>query len=572
MKYQPNRRLVMLLLAAFVIALALPLGAQTTLADPNDPIYAQFDAWATRGLLRNLPRLRPYTVAMTIGLLKEVAVAGGEADARVASGYLEVLRDSALRIRSDVRALAALSSSGRSYMAMAAPGASYTGLLAEGLGASARVEGWLTKNYPDAVTPYGTRFDRDPLFGSGSSLGAGTDIAQDLVSDLSYGSEGLGIQAGYMRGSWGPIYSNGVVVGPQSPQSGQLTFSLRSPSLTADIGFFMLQQGWPDAMGIKDKASKEIGFSSSKFMMIHGANWSPAPWLELGFFESMVWVGRIEPLYFLPLSELFLSQSVAGYSDNAFMGLSSSVYLPADLKLDLVGYVDDLAFSTILKGTWDTNWKVAAQACLSWAPQSPVLQRLSLDYTAVTPYTYTHWEDAGSSVAGNAYNGALAYTNAGKNLGPALDPNSDRVTLQADSVNIGGARLSGVLRLIRHGNASAGVTVGGTPYDATTNASGDASGDLGDSGVYSPGLLLGWIFQGDKPTGTSPRYFRFLTQSVIQVSAQAGFDLTYQLPIERLGTLDLGLGYLFEYMANADLVAGATSAKHYLSFKAGLQL
>ena len=58
--------------------------------------------------------------------------------------------------------------------------------------------------------------------------------------------------------------------------------------------------------------------------------------------------------------------------------------------------------------------------------------------------------------SGDSYFGALAYTNAGQNIGPALDPNSDRITLQAKSRNIGGATVSGVFRLIRHGNASRG--------------------------------------------------------------------------------------------------------------------
>ena len=42
------RRIGALLVAVFGL-IVLPLAAQTTLADPNDPIYADIDAWATKG-------------------------------------------------------------------------------------------------------------------------------------------------------------------------------------------------------------------------------------------------------------------------------------------------------------------------------------------------------------------------------------------------------------------------------------------------------------------------------------------------------------------------------------------
>jgi hypothetical protein len=557
------------LLGALAIAIsglcAVRLQAQTTVADPNDPLYAVIDAWATKGLLKNLPRLRPYTMAMTVGLLREVAASGREADADEAQRYLDILEDSAVHVRADTRATAVLSSSETSYVAMAAPGFSINSLIGGRLGISTRMDVWLTTGNADTLAPYGTRFDRDPLFGSGSGLPHGTEVTQDLVSDLSYGTEDLGIQAGLIRGSWGPVYDNGVVIGPQSPQSGQLLFSWRTPAITTDFGFLMLQQGWPGS----------VGLNSQKYLVIHGVNWSPLGWLELGIFEAMVWVDRIEPLYFIPLSEFFISQAMAGYSDNSFMGVSASAYLPNSMKLDLVGFADDLDFGGVLSGRFDTKWKMAVQACLSWAPESRVLQRLSLDYTAVGPYTYTHWAEAGSGSSGLPYYGAMAYTNAGKNLGPALDPNSDRITLQAKSWNIGGARISGVLRLIRHGNASEGVN----GYNSSTSASGDASGDLADCGLIKfadpldpDKTLYAWIFQGDYDTGTSPKYIRFLTQAVLQVSAQAGFDIGFTKYLEGIGTLNAGFGYLFEYMANTGCVAGATSLKHYFSLSAGLAL
>jgi hypothetical protein len=295
--------------------------------------------------------------------------------------------------------------------------------------------------------------------------------------------------------------------------------------------------------------------------------------MELGLFETMVWVDRIEPLYFIPLSELFASQSLSGYGDNSFAGVSGSIYLPQNLRFDSVIYADDYDFSGILKGRFDTKWKIAAQASLSWAPESPLVQLVGLDYTAIGPYTYTHWADGGTSRTGLQYNGALAYTNGGVNIGPALEPNSDRVTLSAKSRTIQGLQVSGEFRMIRHGNASAGVAY----YTNATSASGNASGDIGDSGQFktdptNPPAV--WnnanIFAGDYATGTSPKFFRFLTQDVLQTSFQFGVGADYSLPVPGLGSLEAGASYLFEYILNNNLMAGSTSIKHYLSVKVGM--
>jgi hypothetical protein len=554
----------------------LPLAAQTTLADPNDPIYADIDAWATKGLLKNLPRLRPYTMTMTLGLLKDVAATGSVEDVAEAQRYIAILRDYAVHPRADVRADAALSSSsGNKDAVMAAPGLALNSLIGDHLGLSARMDVWLTHGTEvSSLAPYGQAYDRDFLYGSGSGLGGSTEVCQDLVSDTTYGDENLGVQAGYMRGSWGPIYDDGIVIGPQSPESGQLTFSWRSPTLTFDTGFFMLQQGWSDSTNLKDSEGDLIGLNSGKYLMIHGLNWAPNGWLELGICESIVWTDRIEPLYFIPFSEYFISHSYSNYTDKAHVGFSASFYLPESLKLDLVTYIDDLNFATgILEGNWDTKWKLATQACLSWAPESSVVQRVSLDYTAVLPYMYTYeYDETGSDASGNHYFGANAYTNGGQNIGPDLEPNSDRITLQAKSKTIDGVQASGILRLIRHGNASAGVN----GYNSSTSASGDASGDLGDPGVINIGTpanpVYTWIFQGGYNTGTWPLYLRFLTQSVLQITMQAGFGVDYTRHIDNLGTLNAGFGYTFEYIANDGCVSGATSVNNYLSFTMGLAL
>ena len=300
--------------------------------------------------------------------------------------------------------------------------------------------------------------------------------------------------------------------------------------------------------------------------MLHGINWSPVSWMTLGLLESVVWADRMEPLYFLPLSELFTSQSIASWGDNSFVGLSGSLYLPQNLRFDAVAYADDLDFSGMIKGNFDTKWKLAIQGVLSWAPPSSYLQKVALDYTAVGPYTYTHWAD----INNNGDIGVIAYTNAGQNIGPALDPDSDRVTVKATSMSVEGFQLTGLLRLIRHGNASAGVT----GYSSSTSTTGNASGNLGDPGVAITSTGTADIFQAGYATGTVPQFFRFLTQSVIETSYQAGLSAIWSKRLEGIGRFSASASYLFEYIANAEVarvgpVAGNNSVKNYFQFTGG---
>lgn len=529
-----------------------------TLADPNDAIYTKMDAWATKGILKNLPRLRPYTEAMILSFLHAVVANGNPEDQASAQAYLDLLAKSNFNLRADVRADAVIGSTSNNLLA-AAPGFQGNAMLTDSIGISARLNVWGNKGKTWYVNPYGSYYDRDFLYGSDSKTGS-IETSEDIVSEGSIGDDSLAFQAGYMRGSWGPIYDDGVVVGPQSPSSGQMLFSWRTPGLTYDQGFYMLQGGWSEASGLSylrdgtTGSGNTIGVTSDKFLMIHGLNWAPLPWMEVGIFESVVWLNRFEPMYILPVSQYFLSQSIGSFSDNSFAGLSSTFYLPESMKLDVVAYADDLDFSGMIKGKWDTKWKVAAEAALSWAPESPYLQRLSLDYTAVTPYTYTHEAYTGSDSSSTAYYGALAYTNGGFNIGPDLNPNSDRWTLKAVSKDIRGAKLTGTATFIRHGNASSDIS-------GYSSVSGDSNGDLGDPGVWN-----------DTNHDLIFYTLRFLTQSTLQLTTQLGADLSFSKHFEGIGTMDLGLGYTLEYIANSNLVAGATSVNHYFRFSAGFEL
>ncbi len=69
-----------------------------------------------------------------------------------------------------------------------------------------------------------------------------------------------------------------------------------------------------------------------------------------------------------------------------------------------------------------------------------------------------------------------------------------------------------------------------------------------------------------KPSYGGPgfTYTRFLTQSVLEKTFQAGFDAIWYIDTS-VGKMQASLGYTFEYILDAGLVGGANQVNNYLS-------
>jgi len=84
----------------------------------------------------------------------------------------------------------------------------------------------------------------------------------------------------------------------------------------------------------------------------------------------------------------------------------------------------------------------------------------------------------------------------------------------------------------------------------------------GNAGGYYGGT--GTIFDNGYSLSPTPySTFRFLDQSVIEKTFQAGFDSTVYLDTP-IGKMQVSLSYTFEYMLDAGLSAGATAINDYV--------
>ena len=115
----------------------------------------------------------------------------------------------------------------------------------------------------------------------------------------------------------------------------------------------------------------------------------------------------------LKQTQLMYQTLVQGDKSNSHIGLYGSLYLHGYLTWNLIFYADDLHFNDIVNFNCNTRWKFVLQSALSWSPVGRIFKDLGLEYTMVTPYTYTH--------PAHSYDGVkdLAYSQPRARSGPA---------------------------------------------------------------------------------------------------------------------------------------------------------
>jgi len=515
-------------LAASLLLGSLPLSAQLA-SDPNDRMYTDLKLWEDRGILPNLPQMRPYPIQLLKKLLSDVQDKGDADDAARAREYYSEMDEAidihpgiGMELRTDAKSRYWQITFGGPFQGSIDPLISYSSWLAG-----------VANNGPgNSLMPEYGRSPIDYIYDAAVTPLGNSAIIPRVSSEsaASFGSDRFWFQAGDIRGSWGPFWGENVVLSPSAPQSGQFSAAYRGEKFTALESVMAISGVYSDGTG---------GPFPSKFLALHGLELYPLPWLTLGIFESVVWGGRFEILYLLPYAVHYYTQGFVAFPDNSFIGINASLKLPQAVRVDFLAYFDDMSFNNIIKLNLDTKMKFAAQGGVSWTPNYLLLTRLSLEAIMVTPYTYTHTNGSGDLVPPSpaAAPNYQDYTNAGQNMGPSLQPDSLKVEASAlirpDPV----VDVKPFLRMILHGNES---TNSPTPYTGT--------GTIFDNGDVQ----------------NAYNSFHFLNQSVIEKTFQLGADSSawFKLPVGRLQVYG---SYTFEYILDAGLAAGATALNNYLS-------
>ncbi len=516
------------LVVVLLICGIIPVSAQQS-SDLFDPIYRDLEAWELSGLIDPLPLLRPYSPQLIEEALIRVLKRGNRGEALRAGMYLDRIRGAAEihpRVEHTVRI------SGDVHHGEAAPGAVFSFRPMQTVGIDGSYSPHLIDDPSGAVLPHTVRPEEDyiPDWADFDLFDRNIKIRQELLSTTALGTGNLYFQAGLSRSSFGPFHRDGAVLSPYGRQAGRFSFTWNAERFSYELLLLELT------------ASTDTGTGRypGKRMVLHSFALRPAPWLMLNLYETVVWGGRVDLKYLIPVSVLYLVQGMGGYSDNSLIGVTAELKPLSGLSIPLTVYADDVHFNDVIRLDFDTKFKLSAQGGIRWNPPIGEIEKISLDYLAVMPYMYSHRDPEYDANFQN-------YTNFGTSLGPSLHPNSDRarfdIMIRPFSLpTLSSLTVDGFLSYSRHGNASAGIT--------------DGDGTIFDDGYDEDG----------RPTFQSET--RFLTQDVLEHTFLAGIKASARLPVPRRsgsrgGRLELG--YTFEHRRNLDLVADTQSQAHYLS-------
>lgn len=535
------------ILACLFCALVLAGISAQNLHDPYDPIYRDLERWELRTYIDFLPLIRPYPSQLVLELLTQVIENGDSDSATKAYDYL-------------------ISINGGIKPRLSASGIGINGIdrdeiapiLSIGGEGNFQFEDWLTLSFSSDAFLLTLDVGDDELKLPGEAspypdiLTDTADLGPFLVrqvfnSTMAVGNPNIYFQAGLNRSSFGPFFDNGTVLGPQAPHAGHFSLVYRGNNWTASMLYLALV------------ASDQYGNRRypGKALVLHSFDFTLFPGFELGFFESVVYGGRFDPIYLSPFTFLFSAQALNGIIqtnwDNSFIGLSGRWTIEPGLMLKGQVYIDDLGFNDLVSFHLDTKYKLSAQAGLAWSPVrgflDGFLETLELDYTAIMPYMYTHVWDLEPDDFNPGANSKPVFSNylhKGENLGAELLPNSDRLSLRTNWKLFPDSNLKLGAEFLHHGNAS-------------SNYSGDVPDDYFNDGDY--------LDVGDNNDGraTYQDTTRFLTQSLIETILRFNMAAEFTLKTA-LGSFDFNAALVFEYGWNRGLLEGNDGPELLYSF------
>ena len=499
-------------------------------SNPLDDVYTWLDLWERRGLVEPLPHLKPYPIQLIDSLLRQVAERGGPTERDRAERYLSKIGDSGVP---GVVFYSSSHGTQADYFGMTGFYLTLSDYLLPSLTASGYFGGVILAEpsmWHILMVP-GDRPERDYTVDWASVTVEGISLLPTMsgAGAFAFGTDSLWFQAGANRSAFGP-FDEGIVLSPQAAMAGHFSLSWRRPRFTYSEYLLALTATKDDGTALEDDG--DVAAFPDKYLAGQVFQVRATDWLELGFYETIVFGERLELLYLVPAIPRIYSSVATGAVDNIMLGLSASARLPRQMGVDFMLYADDL-----LALDFDTKYKVAGQIGVSWTPLGPWLKGLSLDYALATPYTYTHRRE---SIVGEEeivthginYDN---YTHAGRSL-VALDPNSDRLRLNAcfaapvPRVGIVDAVLFASFR--RHANATT------DPYVDTT-FEGTDDGGINDNG-----------YDKLKPDHNFDTV-KFLSQDVVEKILLLGVEATHSMPVVACGGhLDLTAGYTLELAWN----------------------
>ncbi len=507
--------------------------------DPSDKFYELVQEWEIRGLVRNVPPIRPYPINNIQEILQNVIKRGNEEDVKIAVEYWQKITGKAWNINVSGQAVGNLSKTDGDKdfekMFILSPNINgdfflYKDLISIGykLGITARTEENEGKFLPYAVN---SAFDARQ-----DAVDAGPFYAYiDINNGVAIGNRDIFLQAGINRTGYGAFFGNGIALNETDYHSANVTISF-------------LKEKWSyvqqySAIGATTSYDG-TGLAPDKFMAFHAFEYRFSKHFSVAYYENIIYGNRFDLSYFLPVPYM-AAQGIGGNKDNLQMGLTFKIKPFDGLEWVTDVLVDDMEVDKLIKFDADGKNRFALKSGIFYSPNS-FCSLINFNYTAITPYTYSHWEyddPRTGNISSGIYN-YQNYTNNGVHIGSPYEPNSDIFSLNIRFRPVKNFRLNFETSFMRHAN----IVESDSDSEAIRYL-------LASPGTYATdgSVLTHSMYSGSsdgKHVETAWEQLNFLNQDTKMYVIKAGLSGEYTFPKFKMGLLAVNFGYTFEYIRN----------------------
>jgi hypothetical protein len=272
------------------------------------------------------------------------------------------------------------------------------------------------------------------------SLAFGYEMLSELGTALVDGR--LRFRFGRLRRDWGPG-GNGASLVLNS--RARPFMALEGTALPADWVYFSFLTGALEYQKIQDQWNDAASFQNLFSLAMLEFNIKDYGSFDFG--SAVVWPKRFDLGYLFPVNSNFFYQNNIGDFDNLALFANLEGRLPGIGKLWVSFFLDEANFTLEDFFHLDREMYAFQGGLKALIPGLPFAS-LSLRYTKIEPYCYTH------EYTLTPWNSALmdtSYANNGESLGYYLPPNSDEVMLQVESAFSPEIKVYVEYQLVRHG-------------------------------------------------------------------------------------------------------------------------
>ncbi|HNQ44215.1 MAG TPA: hypothetical protein PKI59_07285, partial [Candidatus Cloacimonadota bacterium] len=215
----------------------------------------------------------------------------------------------------------------------------------------------------------------------------------NMTGELGYHHPSYTLALGRGRFQLGNTISSSIILSDQindyayllaEGRAGSFTLSFLHGSLRADSTY-----------NIYDNPSLNAKNYPDKYIALHQLNYTPNPIIDIFAGETVVYGHRsIDLNYLLPNSFWRAVEHNQGDRDNVLLYAGMNLSPTANLLLYAQAALDEFSYGKIFSNWWGNKYALQGGASFTATdlalPQSPA-PRITLEATAVRPFTYTHY-------------------------------------------------------------------------------------------------------------------------------------------------------------------------------------